>query len=140
MLSRKSKAKAGITTARAIIEDPTIRSAAADVAQPVARLSLGITKRVARRRARRRIDRLDAVVHHLAETISATTELVQTYGPSVVESLGSLGLVEVRQPTQRRSTTPKLVGGALIGAGAMFLLEPVHGREHRRQLQRLVAH
>jgi hypothetical protein len=140
MLSRKSKAKAGLTTARAIIDDPAIRSAAANAAQPVARLSFGITKRVARRRARRRLDRLDAVVHHLAETVSATTDLVQTYGPSVVESLGSLGLVEVRQPRQRRASTPKVVGGVLLGAGAMFLLEPVHGREHRRQLQRLVAH
>ena len=47
------------------------------------------------------------------------------------------GLVE--EPKAKRSA-PRVVTGALIGAGAMYLLEPQHGRQHREQVHRLISH
>ena len=105
MLSRKSKRAVSINTAQGIIQDPQIRRAAAEVVPPMAQLSLGVGRRLARRRARRRIQQLN-------DTLNTARALVTTYGPQVVEQLG---LVERPKP---RRTAPKFVAGAMLGAGS----------------------
>jgi hypothetical protein len=61
----KTKAAIGAETAKGIFTDPEIRSAAAEAAPPVARLGLGIGRRVARRRTRKQLEQIgDTVKRH----------------------------------------------------------------------------
>jgi hypothetical protein len=47
-----------------------------------------------------------------------------------------LGLAE---PPKSKRTMPRLVAGAVIGASAMYFLEPEHGKEHRDKVAQLVG-
>ena len=91
MLSRKSKRVVSVGTAADLIHDPQIRKAAAEAVSPMTQLSLSVGKRLARRRARRRIQQLN-------DTFNLARALVAASGPQVVEQLG---LVE--QPKPKRT-------------------------------------
>jgi hypothetical protein len=114
-----------MTAALGLVDDPKIRGAALDAASPVARLSFNVGKRMAQRRAHQRAEQ----VRH---TVIAISTWIAAYGPQLAQEFG---LVE--QPKLKR-TAPRVIAGAVIGAGAMYLLDPQHRHEHRRQLQRLL--
>ena len=128
MFPHRRKDSVGSVAARGLLFDRQIRRAAIQSAAPLARLSFGVSRRMARRRAQRRWDQI-------APTINALTSLAATFGPHLAEQFG---IVEPPRRTSR--VAPKLAIGALVGAGAFYLLEPQHGPEHRRQVQRLIAH
>lgn len=113
--------------ASGLLFDPKIRRSALEAAPPLAKLSWMIGRRAARRRARQRWEQV-------IPTIERTANLVTTLAPQV---LVELGLIE--PPRQRRELIAKVSGGLLVGAAAFYLLEPTHGPEHRRHLQRLIV-
>lgn len=128
LIIRKKPAQqaVGLAAARAMIQDPQIRRAAFEAAKPLATLSLRVGGKVGRRKARRRARQMD-------EAIRTVWALVTTYSPQLVEQLG---LVEPPKPPR---TAPKVMLGAALGGGAVWLLAPGSGSEHRKQLARLVA-
>jgi hypothetical protein len=81
---------------------------------------------VAKRRARKRIERLGEATMNLGQ-------LLVTYGP---QAAANLGLVE--QPKPKR-TAPRLAAGAVLGASAVYFLEPEHGKEHREKVLQKVS-
>lgn len=123
MLGRKRKPGIGGTAASGLLLDPEIRSAAAHAAQPVARLGVGVGKRFARRRARRRWEQT-------SETLAALGTLLTTFGPRLAQELG---LIET---PKRRPIAPVLVTGAALGAGALYLADG----DHRHKVGQLIAH
>lgn len=81
---------------------------------------------IAKRRARRRIGTI-------GDTARTYGELLVNYGPSAAQELGL-----VSSPKPKR-TAPRLAAGAIIGAGAMYFLEPEHGAKHREKARQLVS-
>ncbi|MGH2931185.1 MAG: hypothetical protein ACRDL8_23475, partial [Solirubrobacteraceae bacterium] len=67
----------------------------------------------------------------VAETARAVGETILARGPQAAQTLG---LVEAPKPKEKR-TAPRVATGVVIGAGAVYLLEP----EHRRRVLRLGA-
>lgn len=129
MLSTKTKAKAGAKTAKAIVEHPLLRTAVTEAAPPVVKLGAKAGKRRLSRKARRQLEQL-------GDTMGTVAELASNYVPQAAQAAQELGLVEA--PKKKR-TAPRLLAGAVIGATVMYLFEPEHGREHRRQVQRLLG-
>jgi hypothetical protein len=127
MFARRSKPGLGSTAALGLVGDRAIRSAAVEAAPPLAKLGLNVGRRFAKRRAARRLDQI-------SDTVSTVANLVAAYAPILI---GQLGVVP--EP-KRRSATPLVATGALVGAGAVYFLEPGQGRARRAQLQRLISH
>jgi len=129
MLSTKTKTKAGARTAKAIVEHPLLRTAVAEAGPPIARAGVKVGKQRLSRKSRRQLEQLGS-------TLGTVASLASTYAPQAAQTAQQLGLVEA--PKTKR-TGPRLLAGAVLGAVAMFLLEPGHGREHRQQVQRLLG-
>jgi hypothetical protein len=127
MFRTKKKPGLAATAARGLVDDAGIRSAAFHAAPPVAKLGVNVGRRFAKRRARGRVDQI-------SETITTIANLVAAYGPMLVQQLG------IAEEPKRRRTAPLVAGGALIGASAVYFLEPGQGHRHRQQLQKLVSH
>jgi hypothetical protein len=128
MLSRRSKPSIGATAATGLFTDPLIRRAALEAAPPMAKLGFGVGRRLARRRARRRIAQFSGTVNAIATVLAA-------YGPLVAQELG---LVE--PPRRSSRVASKLAATAVIAAGAVYLLDPERGPERRQQVHKLVVH
>lgn len=126
IVSTTTKARVGAKAARTAVKNPGILKAGAGMATPVARLGAKVRLSIARRRARRRIDRFGHAARELGQNLV-------TYGP---QAALELGLVEA---PKRKRTAPRVAAGVVLGAGAMYLLEPDHGREHREKLMSKVA-
>jgi hypothetical protein len=69
----------------------------------------------------------------IGEAMRSAGETLVTYGPQAAQNLG---LVEVPKP---KRTAPRVAAGVVIGAGAMYFLEPEHGKEHREKVAHLVS-
>jgi hypothetical protein len=89
-------------------------------------------KPLTKRRARKRMQRAGEAARGLAMT-------VKPYAP------GLAGTIDSVLPRPKRSRLAPRIGaravlvtGAVLGASAVYLLEPKAGREHRRALRRLV--
>ena len=87
-----------------------------------AKAGLKVGKPILKRRTRRRVDEAaDAVVLALA-----------SYAPRAVRQLGL-------EPPKRKHTAPRFLAGAVLGAAAVYLLEPESGAQHRARLAKLVG-
>jgi hypothetical protein len=132
MLESKSKGRAAIGMARAVVTDREVRRAASQTASPLTQLTIALGRRAARRRASRRVQQLE-------DAILTLRALIATFGPQAIEQLHQAGVVERPKPVRR---APRFLVGALAGAGAgagaMYLLEPHQRRE--RRLHQLVSH
>lgn len=129
MLSTKTKAKAGAKTAKALVEHPLLRTAVSQAGPPVVKLGAKTGKKRLSRKARKQLEQL-------GDTMGTVASLAADYAPQAAQAAQELGLVEA---PKRKRTGPRLLAGAALGALAMFLFEPEHGQEHRRQLQRLLG-
>jgi hypothetical protein len=116
-MRKKTKAGLGVEAAKGIITDPDIRSAAAEAAPPVARLSLNVGKRLARRRTRKQLEQI-------GETINSLAGLLATYGPMVAQQLGAV------EPPRQKRTAPRVATGVVIGATTMYVLKPKLPQRH----------
>ena len=129
MLSTKTKAKTGARTAKAIVQHPVLRTAVSQAGPPIARAGVRVGKQRLSRKSRKQLEQL-------GETLGTVAGVASDYLPQAVLAAQELGLIEA--PKTKR-TRPRLLAGIALGAAAMFLLEPGHGREHRRQVQRLLG-
>lgn len=129
MLSTKTKARAGAKTARIIVQNPLLRTAVTEAGPPIARLGVTAGKKRMSRKGRKQLEQM-------GDALGTVARLTTNYAPQAAQAAQELGLVEAPKP---KRTMPRLLAGAAFGALAMFLLEPGHGREHRRQVQRLLG-
>ncbi len=125
VLSRSTKTKLGLKGAKVLARNPAILRTGTRAAAPAGRLGFRLAKPVAKRRARQR----GADLSQAAQTAAA---YLITYAPQVAQQLG---LVE---PPRRRRTGPLLVAGVVVGASAVYFLEPANGKAHREQVLKLV--
>lgn len=96
-------------------------------AKPAAKISFATSKALAKRRVRRR-------ANQVGQTARTVGEVLLVQAPDAAEELG---LIERRAP---KRTAPRVAAGVVIGAGAMYLLEPgEHGRQHREKVSALVG-
>jgi hypothetical protein len=105
MPTKATTARLGTKGAVAIVRHPMVRRAAA----PPAKLGWRVGVVVVKRKARAQMARVGVAGRNLAS-------LAIIYGPVVAEAFG---LVEAPKPKRR---APALVAGAVIGAGAMYVL------------------
>lgn len=126
-LSTATKGWLGVKAAKGVAKNPGLvrltAKAGAKSASPLAKLSWKAGKPLAKRQTRRKVEQI-------GDTIGS---VVAAYGP---EAARQLGLVE---PPKEKRTTPRVLAGAVIGASAVYFLEPKCGREHRQQVARLVS-
>lgn len=128
MLGKKRKPGLASTVAFGLVGDRAIRSAAAEAAPPLAKLGVSVGKRFARRRTQRRIERFNEAVNTIAALVTA-------YGPILARQIGI-----VEEPPKTKRTGPLVAAGAVVGAGAVYFLEPGSGAQHRRRIQKLISH
>lgn len=129
MLSTMTKATAGAKTAKTFAQNPLLRSAVTQAGPPIAKLSVTAGKKRMSRKGRKQLEQM-------GDALGTVASLTSTYAPRAALAAQELGLVEAPKP---KRTAPRLLAGVLIGAIAMLLLEPGHGREHRQQVQRLIG-
>ena len=121
LLSTTTKAKVGGKAAKTVVKHPGLLKVGAKTTAPLAMFGAKAGAKIAKRRSRRRIERLGAAARDFGETLV-------TYGPQAAQELG---LVETPRP---KRTAPRVAAGAVLGAGAMYFLEPGHGKEHREKV------
>ncbi len=126
LVSTTTKARLAGKTARGAATHPGAMKAGARATKPVAKLGLKTGTLFAKRRARGRVERIGEAVRSAGETLV-------TYGPQAAQELG---LVETPKP---KRTAPRVAAGMVIGASAMYFLEPGHGKEHRDKVASLVS-
>ena len=128
-----TKGKAGIKVAKAAGKRPRIMLAPVKFAVPAGKAGiksskplLKMSKPLLKRRARRRVEQLDRASRMLGEALAV----------SAPRAAYELGLAE---PPKPKHTAPRVAAGIVIGAGAMYFLEPGHGSEHREKVAQLVS-
>jgi hypothetical protein len=127
VLSTTSRGTLSVKAAGAALKNPGATRLVSRAVKPAAKAGIGYRKALAKRRARRRAER----VGERARTVG---EVLLVKAPDAARELG---LIE--RPAPKR-TAPRVAVGVLIGAGAMYLLEPgSHGREHREKVATLVG-
>ncbi len=130
VLSKGTTVGLGLKTGKAAAKHPGIMRA---VAPPVARGSFKVAKPLIKRRARQQAASVGDALRALGDAAKVLGETLVTYGPP---ALYELGLIE--PPKQKRSA-PRIALGVLIGATAVYFLEPGVGGEHRQQVANLIS-
>jgi hypothetical protein len=69
----------------------------------------------------------------LADAAHTIGDVLAVQGPQAAYELG------LADPPKPKRTVPRVVAGILIGAGAVYFLEPEHGAEHRRKVAQIVG-
>lgn len=115
ILTKGAKGVAGVKATKGVAKNP--------------RTVVKASKPVAKRKARKGVNR----VERFGEAAAAFGRELVVYGPQAAQELG---LVEAPKP---KRTAPRVAAGVVIGAGAVYFLEPEHGREHREKVTQLVA-
>jgi F0F1-type ATP synthase membrane subunit c/vacuolar-type H+-ATPase subunit K len=118
ILTKGAKGFAGVKAVKGVANNPNVVKLGAKASKPVAK-----------RKARKGVKRVERFGEAAAEF---GRELV-VYGPQAAQELG---LIE--QPKPKR-TAPRVAAGVVIGATAVYFLEPETGREHREKVMKLVA-
>lgn len=125
-VSTTTKGNIGRKAAKSAIKHPRVLLVGARAGGRTGKLAIKVAKPLIKRRVRRRTGNLGAAMSTIGQTVAA-------YGPMLVYETG---LVERPRP---KRTAPRVAAGVVIGAGAMYFLEPGHGREHREQVAKLVG-
>jgi hypothetical protein len=127
VLSNTTKGKVGLKAAGAAVKNPAATRLVAKAGAPVAKGGVRVGKTVAKRKANRRIEDVGKTARTVGETIA-------TYGPEAAQLFGWV------EPPKRKRTAPRVLVGVVIGAAAMFLLEPsAAGKERRAKVRELVS-
>ena len=93
---------------------------------PLSKVTLKAGSPLVKRRVRRRAEQLGDAARVIGETLV-------TYGPPAAYELG------LAEPPKPKRTAPRVAAGIVIGASAVYFLEPEHGREHREKVAQLVS-
>lgn len=126
VISKKTKGKAGVKAAKATAKNPQALLTGAKIAAPAGRAGLKVSKPLLKRRGRQRVEQLDRASQTLGEALAV-------YGPKVAYELG------LAEPPKPKRTAPRVAAGVVIGASAMYFLDPEHGKEHREKAVQLVS-
>ena len=126
LLSTPTKGKVGVKAAKTGAKNPKLLGLGARAVRTAGTLGGKAGKPVAKRRARRS-------GRQLGETARTVGETLAVYGP---QAAYVFGLVDRPKP---KRTAPRVAVGILLGAGAMYFLEPDHGRERRQKVAELVS-
>jgi hypothetical protein len=126
VVSKRTKGKAGISAVKAAAKRPGLLLSGTKIAVPVGKASVKASRPLLKRRARQRVDQLDKASRTLGEALAVRA-------PRAAYDLG------LAEPPKPKRTTPRVIAGVAIGASAMYLLEPEHGKEHREKVAQLVS-
>ncbi len=122
VLRRTTKGKLAVKAAKAVAKNPELLRYGGKAAAPAAKLRFTIGKRRTRRQARR-----------LGNTARAVGTTLALYAPQAARELGLF-----QAPKQSRRA-PFVAAGVVLGATAVYFLEPAQGRQHRQQIRQLVG-
>jgi hypothetical protein len=106
MVSKKTKARAGVKGAKLAARHPMLRRATLRAARPAGNM-------IVKRRVRRQVDPLGDT----ARTIGDIVFVLVVYGPELARELGLV------QAPQRKRTVLLIAVGVAVGAGALYLLK-----------------
>ena len=106
MVSKKTKARAGVKGAKLVARHPMLRRATLRAARPAGNM-------IVKRRVRRQVDPLGDT----ARTIGDIVFVLVVYGPELARELGLV------QAPQRKRTVLLIAVGVAVGAGAVYLLK-----------------
>jgi hypothetical protein len=127
VLSNSSKGKVSLKAAGAAIKNPSATRLVAKASAPAAKSGLRLRKAVAKRKANRRIEDVGKTARTVGETIA-------TYGPEAAQLFGWV------EPPKPKRTAPRVLVGIVIGAAAMYMLEPgAEGKDRRAKARALVS-
>lgn len=126
VISTTTKGKVGLKAAKGAAKRPKVVLAGTRAAVPAVKLGGKAGKPLLKRRARQRTDQLLGVSRKVGEALTV-------YGPQAAYELG------LAEPPKPKRTAPRLAAGMVIGAGAVYFLEPGQGREHREKVAQLVS-
>jgi hypothetical protein len=133
VISAVTKGKAGARMAKVIARSPGALAKGARFAWPVAKAAVPVrkaglkaSKPLRKRRARRRVEKVNDLARQAAEVLTV-------YAPRTAYELG------LAEPPKSKRTAPRVAAGVVIGASAVYFLEPEHGREHREKVAQLVS-
>jgi hypothetical protein len=127
VLSNGMKGKVGLKATGAAIKNPSAMRLVAKASAPAAKGGVRLGKTIAKRKASRRLE-------DVGKTARAVGETIAVYGPEAAQLLGWV------EPPKPKRTAPRVLAGIVIGATAMFLLEPGEaGKERRAKVIALVS-
>jgi len=126
VVSKGTKGVLGIKAGRVAAKHPRALISGAKAAAPVGKLSLKASRPLLKRKALRQAEKVGEAARTLGEALVV-------YGPQAAYELG------LAEPPKRKRTAPRLAAGIVIGAGAMYFLEPGVGRQHREKVAQLVG-
>ena len=130
VLSNSAKGKVGLKAAGAAIKNPTATRLVAKASAPAAKGGMRFGKAIAKRKSSRRIeDRIEDV----GRTARTVGETIAIYGPEAAQFFGWV------EPPKRKRTAPRVLVGAVLGATAMYMLEPSGAGKERRAKARALA-
>jgi hypothetical protein len=126
VISKRTKGKTAIETAKAAAKRPQLLLTGAKIAVPAGKAGLKASRPMLKRRARQCVKQLDRASETLGEALAV-------YAPKAAYDLG------LAEPPKSKRTAPRVAAGMVIGASAMYFLEPGHGKEHREKVAQLVS-
>lgn len=140
-----TKGQAGWNAAKTAVQNPALARFTVKTwtkgSAPLANVSFKLGNPFAKPQTRRQ--RVEQIVEQAGETLGQIGEAIFEIGEVVGEMMAAYGPLAARQlgwaeaPKEKR-TAPRLAAGAVIGAGAMYFLEPKSGPERREQVLRLI--
>jgi hypothetical protein len=114
VINTTTKGKAGLRVAKGAAKRPRLLVSGTRTAMPLSR------------HARKRADQVGDAARRVAEALAI-------YGPQAAYELG------LAEPPKPKRTAPRVAAGVVIGASAVYFLEPGQGREHREKVAQLVG-
>jgi hypothetical protein len=134
VLSNSTKGKAGLKVAGAAMKHPAATRFVAKTSRPAAKGGLKLGKTIAKRKASRRIEEASRRIEDVGKTARVVGEMIAIYGSEAAQLFGWV------EPPKPKRTAPRVLVGIVIGATAMFLLEPSEaGKERRAKVLGLVS-
>jgi hypothetical protein len=126
VLSRTTKSRAGARAAKAIVTRPRLLIAGARAAPPAGKFALEAARPHLKGRARRGSEQIAGATRSAGRAIAGYA----------ARAAYDLGLAEA--PKTKR-TAPRVAAGMVIGASAVYFLEPSQGAKHRKKVAKLVG-
>ena len=93
---------------------------------PAGKAGAKASRSIVKRRVRKRAE-------GIGDAARAVGEAALLYGQQAAWELG------LAQPPKPKRTAPRLAAGMIVGATAVYFLEPDHGKEHRDKLAAFVS-
>jgi hypothetical protein len=117
VLSTKTKARIGVKTTKQAAKHPKLALRGARGTKPVVRAAVNLR------------------AHQARDQAAAVVDAVRSVGQTVFDA----GRQAAKAQAPRKRTAPRVVVGIVVGAGAMYVLDPASGDQRRRSLIGLIA-